>query len=335
MSTDLSRTLRSGVDAEPAGVPAAFDMARVRSRARRRRITRTTARGAVGVGTAAAIALGAVAVDGRRDGVTLPPAVAGAPAGTCGSDEAALRDLPDDDGILLGESYLGDGVLASAPEARVAARLVSAAPEVAIARTRSSVTQTTALPLPERVRVALVRDGRVVAVSVEAPRAVGPETASRSSRGALPIPAVTCDQDGRRGGDRLPQGSYDVWVSLDPAPVTGALSTAAGPWTVELADQRPASGLPRGYPRDAVPVVPGTLAQATVLDAPDGWLVEVEVPADDRLDAALSLLRPRATDVRLSESGQSFTATVPGWSVRVAASTADGVDSVVYQVTRR
>ncbi|WP_371852393.1 hypothetical protein, partial [Cellulomonas algicola] len=64
MSTDLSRTLHATIDGEPAGVPTAFDMTRVRSRARRRRVARTATRGAVGVGAAGAVAVGAVQVSG-------------------------------------------------------------------------------------------------------------------------------------------------------------------------------------------------------------------------------------------------------------------------------
>lgn len=327
MSTDLSHTLHSTIDGEPAGVPTAFDMARVRSRARRRRVARTATRGAVGVGAAGAVALGAVHVArGTTDRAPLVPAVAGAPAGTCGSDATALADLPPDGTLRLGAEHDGVVSLSSAqedldePATRVVGSTVTLHADLA----------TSGSPTPF-LRVLAVRDGVVVGASTVGTDPVRPPADPEvpwSSATPLTVDLTTCDVPGHPGGDLLPAGDYTLWAARDAGPLTAGVSTVAGPWALRVADRTPVSGLPADFPEE-VGLVPGRLVTARH-EADGSWVVEVAVDADDRIqEAAVALglepvvgsTTPRVVGTKLDR-----------WAVLARSSELDGVGTVLYFV---
>lgn len=336
MTTDLSRTLHATIDGEPAGVPAAFDMTRVRTRARHRRAASRVTRGAVGVGAAGAVTLGAVQVAGRDPDV-LPPAVPGAPAGTCGSDTADLRDLRTEDDLALAalSDDRGDAASWTAVGPRSTPLTHVLGPTLWLWPQFGDVVDPEAYPVvplpdvetPPFVRVVLAHDGTVVGTSLAAAATAGIPY-SPTGWDPVQVPLVTCDVPGRPGGHPLPPGDYEVYVAPDAGPLTAPVASVAGPWTVEVVERPVVAGLPADFPDD-VPLVPGRLVEVRRLDD-GGWFVELASSADDRVWQAAVLLDPSAGD-RLSGPGSAFFGTrLPDWTVEVKASQVDGVDTVHY-----
>ncbi|AEE44989.1 hypothetical protein [Cellulomonas fimi] len=332
--TDLFATLHDRVDSAPAGVPPTFDLVTVRSRARRRRVTLHAARSAVGVGAAGAVALGGLQLAGR-DSSGLPPARADAPTGTCGSDAAALAGVGADHHLALG-ARSGDGLATGSPDAAEdGVPLTRAVGESVELWLDTSGTATSTGPVasdgvPTVVRVLLVRDGRVVGTSrhTAARSTVAPYGALTSA--PFDVPLRTCDQPGRAGGDLLPPGDYAVYVAADDGPLTAPVESAAGPWTVRVADRTPVAGVPAGFPDD-VPLVPGRLVDGRLLD--DGtWYVEVAVAADDRLEAAAALLgAPDTGEPTALGDDNRYVQTGDRW-VLLVRSEVRGEDTVLYLV---
>lgn len=358
MSTDLSRTLHLTIDGEPVGVPSAFDMTRVRSRARRRRVARTATRGAVGVGAAGAVAVGAVQANGR-DASVLPPAVAGAPAGTCGSDTDALGDLPTDADLSLGaltadQSWAiwtaADGTAGGAPDggpvsadADGAGRRVLTSvlgPTVWLWPQYGAVVDPTAFPpepapgveTPASVRVVVAHDGTVVGESLVA-TSVADALTSISGWDPLEVSLTTCDQPGRDGGDPLPPGDYEVYVAPDDGPLTAPVATVAGPWVVRVIEPHVVAGLPAGFPTD-VPLVPGRLLETRTLDD-GGWFVELATSADDGVAQAAVLLGEPLRPGGVPKSVPLLRTSVSDWEVELVASERDGMPTVTYSLHPR
>ncbi|MFC4616323.1 hypothetical protein ACFO3K_16475 [Cellulomonas algicola] len=339
MSTDLSRTLHATIDGEPAGVPTAFDMTRVRSRARRRRVARTATRGAVGVGAAGAVAVGAVQVSGR-DASVLPPAVAGAPAGTCGSDTGALRGLPVEDALTLTATTDDANVAVQPPDAHEGALTSVIGPSVWLWPSFGGVRDLEAYPLvprpdvetPPFVRVVLAHEGTVVGTSIEQ-TVVGGIPYSPTGWDPLVVPLVTCDEPGRPGGDALPAGDYEVYVAPDDGPLDAPVGSVSRSWTVRVVDQTAVSGLPADFPDD-VPLVPGQLLDVRRLDD-GGWFVEIATPADDRVSRAGALLDGSAPDAGRGPGASFYGTTLAEWTVEIKASQVDGVETVFYVLAPR
>ncbi|MDC7123458.1 hypothetical protein OMK64_18155 [Cellulomonas fimi] len=119
MSIDLSTALHDLVDGRRADGPAPVDVPRVRSQARRRRVAHLGARGAVGVGAAGAMALGATYLAGARDARTVLPSDPDAAPGECGSSVAGLGRTPDPTLGLARSSWSDPGfqAMVSRPDA--------------------------------------------------------------------------------------------------------------------------------------------------------------------------------------------------------------------------
>ncbi|GEA87329.1 hypothetical protein Q760_07840 [Cellulomonas cellasea DSM 20118] len=102
MTIDLSAALHDLVDGHHPDGPPPVDVPRVRSRARRRRAVHVGAVGAVGVGTAGAVAFGAMYVTGTRDAsIVLPADPSTAPGDAATLDSPVI--LPSDPSAAPGE----------------------------------------------------------------------------------------------------------------------------------------------------------------------------------------------------------------------------------------
>ncbi|NKY39353.1 hypothetical protein, partial [Cellulomonas septica] len=287
-----------------------------------------------------AVAVGAVQVGGHDTSV-LPPAVAGAPAGTCGSGTGALQDLPVEDALTLTAATDDANVPVSPSDAPEGAWLTSViGPSMWLWPSFGGVRDLEAYPLvplpdvetPPFVRVVLAHDGTVVGTSIEQ-AAVASIPYSPTGWDPLMVPLVTCDEPGRPGGDPLPAGEYEVYVAPDDGPLTAAVESVSRSSTVRVVDQTAVSGLPAAFPDD-VPLVPGRLLDVRRLDD-GGWFVEIATPADDRVSRAGALLDGSSPDAGRGLGAPFYGTTLPDWTVEIKASQVDGLETVFYVLTPR
>jgi len=378
MNLDLSRALHDAVDGplhavgpgHARGGPIAADtdlaIGDLTSRIRRRRTVRAAVRGGIGVAATGAVAFAGMQVVGRRgpDDV-LPPAVAGAAAGDCGSNVDQLTSTGNGPVVSLEPERIFEAASDQDPSVGLADRIdplvgrtLAASvsyrdPRAATDDTTTAATveinDTAGTPLLDPT-VLVARDGVVVSLPQQLTQNLTwwSQTIWGSQIGFVGD-LVTCSTPDHQGGDDLPSGDYDVYATTTGRdPVSGDTWRSVSPLvTIHLLPEEPLlTGLPARFPAD-VPIIGGKLIEVHELDGTtaDGWTVTVAVDGRDglrRAQRALAALVPTPADRNVTVTGTgsltvqfSSQATSPdgAYSITVSERTIDGQQCVLYRLS--
>ncbi|ONI67726.1 hypothetical protein BWI15_32045 [Kribbella sp. ALI-6-A] len=228
-SKDLKDLL--GAVADEGRETVALDEQRVAGRIKGRRRRNAVVMGAASVGTAAVIALAAVAVVPNLGGEDTPVAgsrqATGLTLGSCG--ETAGGEPRTDTPIEL----------SAAPGVRP----VSGRPDLATVEVRLTNRTDTVLKdlvTSERPEVSVAQDGKVVATPLPS-RSMGVRVTLQPGETKTLITTIglrRCTQAAAQTGDKLAPGSYQLYATQSFSPTDGgpepAIEAQGGPWTVEL-----------------------------------------------------------------------------------------------------